>query len=78
MPGMIVAEALRKKTKITITTSAMVNSNSNSTSSTDARMVVVRSLMIRMSMPSGRDALICGRIFWTVSTTPMMLVPGWR
>ena len=44
MPGMMVAEALRRKRKITITTSAVVSINSNSTSSTDARMVVVRSV----------------------------------
>ena len=43
MPGMIVAEALRRKRKMTITTSTVVSSSSNSTSFTDARMVVVRS-----------------------------------
>ena len=41
--GMIVAQRFRRKTKITITTSAMVSTRVNSTSRTEARMVVVRS-----------------------------------
>ena len=45
MPGMMVAEALRRNRKMTITTSAVVSISSNSTSSTEARMVVVRSVM---------------------------------
>ncbi len=78
MPGMIVAERLRRNRKMTITTSAMVSINSNSTSRTDARMVVVRSVMTRSFTPSGSDAWICGSRAVTVSTTPMMLVPGCR
>ena len=42
--GMTVAQKVRRKMKITITTSAMVSSSVNWTSSTDARMVCVRSL----------------------------------
>ena len=42
--GMMVAERLRRKRKITITTSAMVSMSSNSTSRTEARMVLVRSV----------------------------------
>src|SRR3977135_2138071 len=41
-PGMMVAQALRKNRKITITTSAMVSASVNSTSCTAALMVVVR------------------------------------
>ena len=60
MPGMMVAEALRRNRKMTITTSTVVSISSNSTSFTDARMVVVRSVMTCTSIPSGRDASICG------------------
>ena len=41
-PGMMVAQALRRKRKMTITTSAIVSARVNSTSSTDALIVVVR------------------------------------
>ncbi len=61
MPGMMVAEALRRKRKMTNTTSTVVSISSNSTSFTDARMVVVRSVMTWTWIPSGRDASICGR-----------------
>ena len=40
---MTVAQKLRRKMKITITTSATVSSSVNCTSATDARMVWVRS-----------------------------------
>ena len=42
---MMVAATLRRNRKITITTSATASSSSNCTSCTEARMVVVRSLM---------------------------------
>ena len=42
--GITVAHKLRRNTKITITTSAMVSSSVNCTSLTEARMVCVRSL----------------------------------
>ena len=45
--GMIVAAKLRRNRKITITTSPTVSTISNFTSSTEARIVVVRS--VRMS-----------------------------
>ena len=61
MPGMIVAEGLRRNRKMTITTSTVVSSSSNSTSFTDARMVVVRSLMTCTLIPCGREASIWGR-----------------
>ena len=63
MPGIMVAERLRRNRKITITTSPMVSISSNSTSATEARMVVVRSEMTSTSTPGGHRGLrICGSI----------------
>ena len=76
--GMIVAGTLRRKTKITPTTSTMARPSSYSTSSTEARMVVVRSVSGVISIPGGRSCLSCGRMRRTLSTTPMTLAPGWR
>ena len=56
MLGMIVAQRFRKKTKITITTSAMVSASVNSTSRTEARMVVVRSERMLTWMVGGIEA----------------------
>ena len=53
MPGMSVAQKLRRNSRITITTRKMVSSRVNSTSSTEARIVVVRSCRIEMLMPGG-------------------------
>ena len=69
MLGMIVAEIFRRNKKIASTTSATVSISENCTSRTDARMVVVRSVRIEMSMDAGRVALSCGRSFLTLSTT---------
>ena len=77
-PGMIVAGRLRRKTKITATTSPMASSSSISTSSTEARMVVVRSPSTRTSMEAGSDACSCGSSAFTRSTVSMTLAPGWR
>ena len=49
-----------------------------STSLTEARMVVVRSRTMVVSMPSGMDAWINGSCARTRSTVSMMLAPGWR
>src|ERR1700678_3107522 len=76
--GMIVAETVRRKRKITITTSAIVNINSNCTSLTEARMVVVRSVRMAMLTAGGRVALSWGSLALIRSTTWMMLAPGWR
>ena len=54
--GINVAEALRKNTKITITTRTTASISSNSTSSTDERMVTVRSLSTLTSMDAGSVA----------------------
>src|ERR1700720_3508903 len=58
--GMIVAERLRRNTKMTMTTKTTVRINSNCTSLTDARIVVVRSVRIDTSMAGGREAFSWG------------------
>src|SRR5579859_1102199 len=55
-PGMMVAEMLRRNTKMTATTRTMVRTSSYSTSYTDARIVVVRSVRVEILTPSGIDA----------------------
>ena len=76
--GMIVAETLRRKRKMTSTTSPTVSESSNSTSRTDARMVVVRSVKTETSIDEGSDAVSWGKSRLTRSTTLMMLAPGCR
>ena len=78
MLGMMVAETLRRNRKMTITTSPTVSISSNSTSSTEARMVVVRSVRMAISTEVGRELRRAGSSFFTRSTTSMMLAPGWR
>ena len=63
---------------MTMTTSAMVSISVNCTSSTDARMVVVRSVRVVISMDDGSEALSWGSRRLMRSTTAMMLAPGWR
>src|ERR1035441_5787528 len=54
MLGIIVAHALRKNRKITMTTSATVNSMVISISLTDARIVVVRLKLVPLAAPPRR------------------------
>ena len=54
--GMTVADRLRRKMKITITTSATARKSSNWTSCTEARMVTVRSVSNVTSTALGSDA----------------------
>jgi len=63
---------------MTITTRAMVSISSNSTSSTEARMVTVRSVSTVSSTAAGRELRSWGIKSFTRSTTAMMLAPGWR
>jgi hypothetical protein len=63
--GMIVAQKLRRNRKITMTTSATVSSNVNCTSSTEARMVSVRSEMTLTLMADGIEACSTGSIALT-------------
>ena len=78
MAGTSVARKLRRKTKTTRTTKHMDMSSVFSTSSTEARMVVVRSRTMVVSIPKGIDALINGSCARIRSTVIMMLAPGWR
>ena len=54
--GMTVAQNVRRNTKITATTRPMVSSSVNCTSSTEARMVCVRSLRISTCIDGGMVA----------------------
>jgi hypothetical protein len=54
--GMTVAHRLRRKMKITVTTSTMVSNSVNCTSLTAARMVWVRSLSVKTLMEAGMAA----------------------
>ena len=61
MAGMMVAQKLRRNTKITITTSAIVSIKVNCTSVTDARMVWVRSETTLSLIDGGIEASSCGK-----------------
>ena len=78
MLGIIVADKLRRNRKITITTSAMTSISSNSTSFTDARMSVVRSVMISTCTDFGSVDSSCGSSFSMLSTTWIVFAPGCR
>ncbi len=73
---MIVAQALRRNRKITITTRAMESMSVNSTSCTEARMVCVRSTMVRTWMVGGISASSRGNAALIRSTVAMTLAPG--
>ena len=76
--GMMVAGMLRKNRKMTITTKPTASASSNSTSSTEARMVVVRSVSGVTVIAAGSEALSEGNSLLMLSTTWMTLAPGWR
>src|SRR6202162_1407949 len=76
--GMIVAQALRKNRKMTITTSATVNNNVNSISLTDARIVVVRSNVGVNVTDGGIEARNSGSSALMRSTVSIMFAPGCR
>ncbi len=76
--GMIVAAKVLRNRKITRITRAMVSISSNSTSSTEARIVVVRSVRICIFTAAGIDAWSWGSRVLMRSTTAMMFAPGWR
>ena len=75
-PGMMVAQALRRNRKITITTSAMVRARVNSTSRTEALMVVVRFATVSTLIDGGTDASACGSNVSTRFSASMTLAPG--
>ena len=76
--GMTVAETLRRKRKITITTRHSVSINVSFTSRTDARMDSERSHSVRRSTDAGSWGFSCSTSCCTASDTPTVLVPGWR
>src|ERR1700733_11256092 len=76
--GMTVAQKLRRKMKITMTTSAIVRINVKRTSETDARMVAVRSDAIETLMAGGMEDSSCGSSALTLSTVVITLAPGTR
>ena len=63
---------------MTATTSATQSISSNSTSATEARTVVVRSVSTAILMMGGIVARSFGSNALMLSTTLMMLAPGWR
>ncbi|MNQ69143.1 hypothetical protein D3C85_837240 [compost metagenome] len=76
--GISVAVRLRRNTKVTMTTSATASSISNFTSSTESRMVCVRSDTTVTSSVAGKAARNCGNSVWMRLTTSITLAPGWR
>src|SRR5687768_13308300 len=74
--GMIVAGILRRKRKITSTTSISARYKVNLTSSTEARMLTERSYSTWISIDGGTSARNVGSSFLMLSTTSMVLVPG--
>jgi hypothetical protein len=63
---------------MTSTTRATDSISSNWTSSTEPRMVTVRSVSTLTSTAAGREARSCGRRRSMRSTTAITLAPGWR
>src|SRR2546428_12934767 len=76
--GIMVADRVRRKRKITITTSATVSMSSNCTSRTEARIVLVRSVRTVTCTDEGNEVVSCGSNLSMRSTTLMMLAPGCR
>ena len=74
--GMIVAERLRKKRKMTSTTSTIASIRVNLTSPTDSRMDVERSNRISRLTDAGITARKVGNSFLMESTTSTVFVPG--
>src|SRR5580765_3069792 len=73
---MIVAVTLRRKTKITPTTSAKVSHSVNLTSLTDSRIDNDRSVRSSRITAGGSCSLTVGNSALTASTTATTLVPG--
>ena len=73
---MIVAQTLRRNTKITATTSPIESSSVNSTSSTEARIVCVRSDTSSTFTSGGMLFTSRGSFASTASTVLMTFAPG--
>ncbi len=77
-PAMMVARMVRRKISTTSTTKAMLSVSVNCTSWIEARMVVVRSLTMNSSAPTGNTWRRPGSSARTRSTVSITLAPGWR
>ena len=76
--GMMVALTLRRNRKITRTTSPTASRSSICTSSTEPRMVVVRSVSTATCTDAGRVLCSWGSSLLMRSTTSMTFDPGCR
>ena len=76
--GMTVPAAVRRNTNTTSTTRPIESMSSHRTSSTDARMVVVRSVSTETWTAEGSEACSCGSSALMRSATAMTLAPGCR
>src|SRR6202043_2769196 len=76
--GITVPQNLRRKRRITPTTSPIVNSSVFWTSATLARVVCVRSDTVWILSDGGSEASSCGSAFLMASTVAMTLAPDWR
>ena len=74
--GMMVAEAFRRKTKITSTTSPKLSSSVVCTSRKESRMLLARSAITRTPMLGGTSLRICGSSARTPLLTSTALLPG--
>ncbi len=76
--GITVPQSLRRKRRMTPTTSTIVSSKVCCTSATLARIVWVRSDTIWILSDGGSEASSCGNAFLIPSTVAMTLAPDWR
>ena len=76
--GISVADMLRRKMKITITTSAAASVSVNWTSAMPSRIDCERSYRTFMLIAAGSCSAKDGSSFLTAFTTSIVLVPGWR
>jgi len=76
--GITVAHSLRRKMKMTSTTSATVSTSVNCTSWIAARIVVVRSLTTEIFSAAGSESWSFGKMPLIASTTSIVFAPGWR
>src|SRR5664280_1642265 len=74
--AMNVGQNRRKKRKITITTNEMLTTSDSSTSSTDARIVVVRSLSTISFTEGGIQRCSCGNCVLIRFTVSITLAPA--
>ena len=75
-PGMVVAQALRRKKKTTRMTRKTETSRVSSTSLTEARIIVTRSSVISRCIEGGIEACSSGISASTRSVTSMMFACG--